>query len=101
MALCHKSVREIAKEMAGTAYEKLARNDAFYAQHPNQNLFIAKNWKHFLGFARQSLLTILGGNYPDAMKADAYDVYLKDRVLQDVQEGVPVQLAATPPQGSA
>ena len=37
MALCHKSVREIAKDMAGAAYEELAKNDQFYSQHPNQN----------------------------------------------------------------
>ncbi len=99
MALCHKSVREIAKNMAGDAYEEMARNDDFYKQHPNQNLFIAKNWKHFLGFARQSLLAILGGDYPDAMKADALDVYIKDRVLQDVREGVPAKINT--PIGSA
>lgn len=95
--LCHKAVRQIAKEMAGTAYEELARNDQFFQIHPNQNLFIAKNWKHFISFARQSLLRILGGNYPDAVKADTMDIYIKDRVLQDVQEGVPMSI----PQGSA
>jgi len=90
MAYCHKAVREIAKEMAGAAYEKLASNDAFYRDHPSQNLFIAHNWKHFVGDARQSLLKILGGNYPDAMKDDALDIYLKDRTLQDVQSiGIP------------
>jgi hypothetical protein len=87
MALCHKSVREIAKNMAGAAYEELAKNDQFYTQHPNQNLFIVHNWKYFLGYARQSLVAILAGDYPDAVKADTMDVLLKDRVLQDVQEG--------------
>lgn len=87
MALCHKAVREIAKDMAGAAYEELASADAFYQQHPNQNLFIAKNWKHFIGFARQSLLKILAGDFPDAMKADTFNIYLKDRILQDVEDG--------------
>lgn len=91
MALCHKSVREIAKDMAGAAYEELAKNDQFYSQHPNQNLFIAHNWKEFLGFARKSLLDIMGGDYPEAMKNDAMDIFIKDRVLQDVQEGIAVQ----------
>jgi hypothetical protein len=95
--LCHKAVREIAKEMAGAAYEELAKNDDFHQGHPNQNLFIAKNWKSFVRHARASLLQILGGDYPDAMKADTYDIYMKDRILQDVQEGVPMSI----PQGTA
>lgn len=97
MALCHKSVREIAKDMAGAAYEEMSKHDGFYQQHPNQNLFIAKNWKYFLFYARQSLLAILGGNYPDAMKQDVMTVYINDRVLQDVQDGAAIQQ----PQGSA
>lgn len=95
--LCHKAVRQIAKEMAGTAYEELARHDGFFQVHPNQNLFIAKNWKHFIGFARQSLVQILAGDYPDAVKADTMDIYIKDRVLQEVQEG---PISGTP-QGNA
>jgi len=90
MAYCHKAIRDIAKEMAGAAYEKLASNDAFFKDHPNQNLFIAKNWKYFVGDARQSLLQILGGNYPEAVKVDVYDIVIKDRMLQDVRSiGVP------------
>lgn len=85
MAYCHKAVREIAKEMAGAAYEELAKTDQFYSAHPNQNLFIAKNWKLFVAQARQALITLLGSDQPDAVKADALDVILKDRVLQDVQ----------------
>lgn len=89
---CHKAVRSIAKEMAGTAYEELAKKDGFYEQWPNQNLFITKHWKFFVGAARQSLLSILSGGYPEAMKNDALDIYIKDRVLQDVQTGVPVNM---------
>lgn len=90
MAYCHKAVRDIAKEMAGAAYERMAQDDDFYARFPSQNLFIAKNWKSFVGYARGSLLQILSGDFPEAVKADTFDIYLKDRVLQDVQEGVPM-----------
>ena len=97
MTYCHKAVRAIAKEMAGAAYEEMAKNDGFYALHPNQNLFIAKNWKYFVGYARTSLVQILGGDYPEAVKADTFDIYLKDRALQDVQSGGYM----APAQGSA
>lgn len=90
MPYCHKAVREIAKEMAGAAYENLAEDNDFYQRFPSQNKFIAGNWKSFVGYARQSLLKILGGTYPEAMKAEVFDVYVKDRVLQDVQEGKPI-----------
>jgi hypothetical protein len=98
MALCHKAVREIAKEMAGASYEELAKEDAFYKRFPNQNLFIAKHWKNYLPFARHSLLQILGGDYPDAVKQDTFEIYLKDRELQQV-ESAPV--IDTPPMGTA
>lgn len=105
MALCHKEVRRIAKELAGAAYEDFAKNDAFYKMWPNQNLFIAKRWKSFVGIARNTLVYMLGQpHYSDAVKADLYDVIVKDRIIQDVQEnaGPPIeQLAAALPQGTA
>lgn len=90
MAYCHKAVREIARELAGAAYEDFAKNDDFYKNFPNQNLFIARHWKNFVGIARNTIVYMLGQNYPEAMKQDLLDVYIKDRTLQDVQEGVPM-----------
>lgn len=82
MTMCHKEIRKIAREMAGVAYEELARDNAFYQKYPNQNKFIARHWKNFIGEARKSLLAILGGSYPDAMKKDVFEIYVRDRELQ-------------------
>lgn len=91
--LCHKEVRRIAKDLAGAAYEDFAKNDEFYKNFPNQNLFIARHWKNFVGIARETLVYMLGQNYPEAMKEDIFDIYTKDRMLQDVQS-MPVQGSA-------
>lgn len=91
--LCHKEVRRIAKELAGAAYEDFAKNDDFYAKFPNQNKFIARHWQNFVGIARQTLVYMLGQNYPEAMKEDIFDIYTKDRILQDVQS-MPIQGSA-------
>lgn len=103
--LCHKEVRRIAKEMAGAAYENFAKNDQFYKTFPNQNKFIARHWKNFIGIARNTLLYMLGNpSYSDVMKADIYEIYVKDRMLQDVRS-IPAAEAmdfpVMPIQGSA
>lgn len=89
MAMCHKEIRKIAREMAGVAYEELARDNMFHAKYPNQNQFIVRHWKNFVGEARKSLLAILGGSYPEAMKKDVFEIYVRDRELQAI-EGSPV-----------
>lgn len=100
--LCHKEVRRVAKEMAGAAYEELAKNDAFYKIWPNQNLFIAKRWALFLQIARDTLVYMLGQeHYSDAMRADLYDVIIKDRELQMVQSMPASELVKLPMAGSA
>lgn len=98
---CHKAVRQIAREMAGSAYEQLASNDKFYQKFPSQGLFIARHWKNFVGIARGTLVYMLGQNHPDAIKEDLYDIIIKDRILQQVHEDKASSLASALPQGSA
>lgn len=87
--LCHKEVRRIAKELAGAAYEDFAKNDDFYKKYPSQNQFIVRHWKNFVGIARNTLVYMLSQPHSDEMKADIYEIYVRDRILQDV-ESVPV-----------
>ena len=102
MSYCHKEVRRIAKELAGAAYESFAQNDAFHDMWPNQNLFIAKRWKNFVGIARSTLVYMLGQpEHSDAMKADLYEIIIADRELQQVQTVPASQLASSLVQGSA
>lgn len=79
---CHKEIRKIAREMAGAAYEELAKDDVFYKNYPNQNVFIGRHWKNFVGDARKTLALMLGQNYDAAMKKDIFDILIKDRELQ-------------------
>ena len=86
MAYCHKEVRKIAKEMAGCSYEELAKNDEFHRKFPCQNKFIAANWKLFVNAARHSLLQLLAApTTPEGMKVDIEEIYIKDRMLQEVK----------------
>ena len=96
--LCHKHIKKMSKELAGAAYENFAKNDEFYKAFPNQNAFIARHWKNFIGIARQTLVFIMdkSSNYPEAMKAEAFEIYMQDRMLQDVRS-VPASQAANLP----
>ena len=99
---CHKAVRELAKELAGAAYEDFAKNDEFYKTFPNQNLYIAKRWKNFVAVARSTMVYMLGkSHYPEAMRADLYDIIVKDRELQHVQSVPAADFASSRTQGSA
>lgn len=82
--LCHKSVKKIAREIAGAAYESLAKDNVFYKAYPNQRAFINQFWGSFVGQARKSLVTMLDGNYPAMMKEEIFDIYVKDRTIQQV-----------------
>ena len=102
MAYCHVEVRRIAKELAGAAYEDFAKNDEFYKVWPNQNLFIAKRWKVFVEIARSTLVYMLGQpGTSEAMKADLYDIIIKDRELQAVQSVPASEFMKLQAQGSA
>ena len=99
---CHKAVREIAKDLAGAAYEDFCKNDEFYRQWPNQNLFIAKRWKSFVGVARSTLVYMLGQeHHPQAMRDDLLEIIIQDRTLQDVQRVPATEFNALPMQGNA
>lgn len=84
--LVHKEVRKIAKGIAAAAYEELARDDIFYRAYPNQNLFVEQNWLSFIPQARKTLLEMLGGDYPEVMKEEIFDIYQKDWTLQEANK---------------
>lgn len=84
--LVHKEVRKISKGIAGAAYEQLAKDDVFFKAYPNEDEFIRKYWVAFIPQARQALLQMLGGEYPEAMKEEIFDIYQKDWSLQEANK---------------
>jgi hypothetical protein len=69
----HNLLAETAKGIAHEAYEDLAHDNAFFAEWPNRRVFVKKNWQMFVDAARESLIKILQGDYPDAMKQPIYE----------------------------
>ena len=84
--LCHKSIRKIAREIAGAAYEEFACDDVFFKAYPDQKYFVERHWKNFINQARQSITAMLGGDYPDSMKEDLFEIVVQDRTLQAVND---------------
>jgi hypothetical protein len=89
--IIHYRIAKTAKALAAAAYEELAKIDAFYRAHRSMAHYVRKNWRHYIPYARQSLVGILAkdfshdialGSYTaqgvDAMKAEVYECLLLD-----------------------
>lgn len=55
--MTNQLIRFQAKEIAGAEYDKLRvlGSDRFARENPNQNLYVAQHWPHFVDAARASL----------------------------------------------
>lgn len=69
----HWLIAKNAREMCGAWYEVAAKDDAFYKLHPNQRQFIRAHWPKFIEIAKRTMAGMLGGNYPDEMKAAIFE----------------------------
>lgn len=55
----HRLVADTAKEIAGDAYETLAKNNEFFAACPSQDRFIRLSWQYYVPLAREYLTDLL------------------------------------------
>lgn len=77
--IVHKRTAKTAKALAAEVYEVLASNDRFYAQNRSVRRWVERNWKQFIGHARNAHLEILrdpDNQYPQSMKDELYEVAL-------------------------
>lgn len=75
----HKMIADTAKGIAREAWESLAKQNAFYALWPEPEPFVTKHWPDYLPVARATLTGMLGSpQYSEHMKAEIYEVLLKD-----------------------
>lgn len=59
----HHRIAKVSKALAATAYEMLAHEDAFYRAHKSMRRYVQLNWRHYIPFARQTLVAILSKDY--------------------------------------
>lgn len=78
LRVAHFKVREVAFEMAREWYEEAARDNGFFARWPSREGFVQANWNSFSQDARQALVAILAGDYPESMKEPIYQALLLD-----------------------
>lgn len=74
----HNLIASTAKSIAHEAYESMAHDNAFYAEWPNREAFVQKNWPMFVGSVRAQFLEMLKGDYPEAMKQPIYEAMCID-----------------------
>lgn len=81
-AAVHTQVREVAEGMAQVCYEQLARNDAWYKNHPDRNKYVAHVWPMLIDEARATLARMLQGPYNEGLKAKVAEALILDRQLR-------------------
>lgn len=85
----HHLIAKTAKEIALEAYESLAHDNEFHRQWPRRDVFVRRNWTMFVGDARNALMEILTGDFPDAMKEPIYEAFIIDGTQKSPGEGRP------------
>jgi hypothetical protein len=79
---CHHLIKKTAQEVAGAAYEKLAKDDTFYKAFPDQKEFIQLNWSSFIPQTRRILAQMLANpTFNELAKEDIADALIKDAQL--------------------
>ena len=74
----HNLLAETAKAIAHEAYESLAHDNAFYAEWPTVDAYVARNWQLHLPEVRAQFVKILQGDYPESMKDPIYEAMCID-----------------------
>lgn len=86
----HKLMAKTAKEIAEAVWEVCSSNDRFHAAWPKARIFIARNWRYFIGDARKALtqmLTPIPGEFEDHTQSDGstikVPVYRYPQIMRD------------------
>ncbi len=78
----HMLVATTAKELAGAAYEELAKQNEFYKACPSQAKFIALSWKLYVPLAREYLTDMLSmPTTTEFVKERIFEGLLRDGAL--------------------
>lgn len=89
---CHKLVKETAQSMAKALYDSMcSRSNAFYEANPSETVFVAGLWPTLVEEARATLVDMLAGGYPDALKEEIAAAIIADNTLT---RGRPQRLAS-------
>lgn len=82
----HWRIAKTAKALAAAAYEELAHEDAFYRAHRSMAHYVAKNWRHYIPFARRALVAILAKDYSHAIALGTYNAQGVDDMKAEIYE---------------
>lgn len=73
-----KLIVKTAMEFAAAHYEMVAQSGVIPISVTQRN-FARKAWPQYLGQAREQLLNMLNGGYPDSLKQEIYEAFLEER----------------------
>ena len=77
--MTERTIRMLAKQIAGEFYENPRRSKRFRYLHPNQYAYVNKYWPHFYDLARRMLANMLNlPGVPDHLKESITDALVED-----------------------
>lgn len=93
--MVHRLVKKTAQELAGAFYEWQAthgkRANDFYANYPNVDAFVRRDWANFVRAAKECLVEQLKDpNVSEIEKADIYEALIDDATLPYSQQEVQI-----------
>jgi len=77
--IIHQRIARTAQALAAGAYELLAKENDFHRLNRSMDRYVRRNWRHYIPFARQALVAILGKDY-------TYEIALGVYTAQGVEE---------------
>jgi hypothetical protein len=93
----HWRIAKAAKAIAAEAYEVMAREDAFYRMWRDPKLYVRRNWQHYIPFARQALIDILGKDYKNEIAMGVYTAEAVEKMKEEVYEVILIDSAGRKP----
>lgn len=78
---CHKLIAETAKSLARSIYEHNAKRDNEFFAQVDEETFVSRSWPGLVEDARTTLVNMLAGSYPEALKEEIAQAIILDNTL--------------------
>lgn len=86
--LIHSQIADTAKALAAEAYEELAKVNEWYQHNKSVDIYVRRNWQHYIPFAREALIAILSKDYSFEIAMGVHTEETVQRMKDQVAEAL-------------
>lgn len=84
--IIHWRIAKVAKEIAATCYEELAKENDFHRLNRTMERYVRRNWQHYIPFARKALVDILTKDFSMDIALGSYTAQAVEEMKAEVYE---------------